>query len=132
MEWFNLRLNGMVYHVIFIPLLNRLVDIDYPYISDYPSYCIVNLGALAHDNINNNHFIDSFCVLHPATTRFSWHRRGFTATRLDRIYLPPPLESAPRVARYIPTTSYHHAYLLKLDKTGLSLPDSERSSTSFY
>ena len=47
MEWFNLRLNGMVYHVIFIPLLNRLVDIDYPYISDYPSYCIVNLGALA-------------------------------------------------------------------------------------
>ena len=37
----------MVYHVIFIPLLNRLVDIDYPYISDYPSYCIVNLGALA-------------------------------------------------------------------------------------
>ena len=48
MEWFNLRLNGMVYHVIFIPLLNRLVDIDYPYISDYPSNCIVNLGALAH------------------------------------------------------------------------------------
>ena len=48
MEWFNLRLNGMVYHVIFIPLLNRLVDIDYPYISDHPSYCIVNLGALAH------------------------------------------------------------------------------------
>ena len=42
------------------------------------------------DYINNNHFIDSFRVLHPATTRFSWHRRGFAAARLDRIYLPPP------------------------------------------
>ena len=48
MEWCNLRLNGIGYHAVFIPLLNRLVDIDYPYISDYPSYCIVNLGALAH------------------------------------------------------------------------------------
>ena len=47
MEWCNLRLNGIGYYAVFIPLLNRLVDIDYPYISDYPSYCIVNLGALA-------------------------------------------------------------------------------------
>ena len=45
---------------------------------------------------------------------------------------PPPLESAPRVARYIPTTSDHHVFLLKLDKTGLSLPDPQRSSASFY
>ena len=48
MEWFILRLNGMVYDIVFIPLLNQLVDIDYPYISDYPSYCVVNSGALAH------------------------------------------------------------------------------------
>ena len=28
------------------------MDIDYPYISDHPSYCIVNLGALAQHFIN--------------------------------------------------------------------------------
>ena len=84
------------------------------------------------DFLDNNHFSDAFRVLHPATTRFSWHRRGFAAGRLDRIYLPPTLESSPRVARYIPTTSDHHAFLLKLDKTGLSLPDPDRPSASFY
>ena len=55
--------------------------------NDSFAYC--NVPFLT-DYINNNHFIDSFCVLHPATTRFSWHHRGFAAAHLDRIYLPTP------------------------------------------
>ncbi len=42
------------------------------------------------------------------------------SARLDRIYLPPILESRPRVARYIATTSDHHAYLLWLELVGLA------------
>jgi hypothetical protein len=42
-------------------------------------------------------------------------------SRLDRAYLPPLLESRPRVARYIPTSSDHHAYLLRLETAGLAI-----------
>jgi hypothetical protein len=41
---------------------------------------------------------DAFCVLFPCTTAFSWHMRGQLASRLDRVYLPPLLESRPWVA----------------------------------
>ncbi len=57
------------------------------------------------------------------------------ASCLDRAYLPPILESRFRVARYIPTSSEHHAYLLGLETAGLallpSLP-SIASSSSLY
>ena len=123
-------------HIVQLPNLKPILVGDFN--------CVTNARDLENDSfirrsvpfltdyIHVNHFSDAFRVLHPATTRFSWYRRGCAAARLDRIYLPPPLESAPRVARYIPTTSDHHAFLLKLDKTGLSLPDPQRSSASFY
>ena len=82
--------------------------------------------------IKNNNFIDAYRVLHPATIRYSWHRRGFAAARLDRLYLPPLLEARPRLARYIPTTSDHHAFLLKMDITGLGIPQPGRLTASYY
>ena len=84
--------------------------------------------------VENNLFIDAYRVLHPTTVRFSWHRQNFAAARLDRAYLPPLLESRPRVARYIPTTSDHHAFLLKLDLAGLGLPrcGPTTAANSFY
>jgi len=66
-------------------------------------------------------YSDSFRALHPTAVAFSFHRRGCEPSRLDRAYLPPLLESRPRVARYIPTTSDHHAYLLRLETAGLAL-----------
>ena len=84
------------------------------------------------DFITNENFIDSYRVLHPATVRYSWHRRGFAAVRLDCIYLPILLQSRPRFARYIPTASDHHAFILKLDMAGLGLPVAGRPSASLY
>ncbi len=71
------------------------------------------------DLVNANNLYDAYRVLHPVTLRFSWYRRGFSAARLDRAYVPPLLEGRIRVARYIPTTSDHHAFLLKMELTGL-------------
>jgi exonuclease III len=65
-------------------------------------------------------YVDAFRVLFPCTIAFSWHRRGHLAARLDRVYLPPLLESRPRVARYIATTSDHHAFLLRLELAGVA------------
>ena len=80
------------------------------------------------DYISNENFIDSYRVLHPVTTRFSWHRRGFAAVRLDCIFLPLLLQSRPRVARYI--ASDHHCFILKLDMAGLGLSEVGRPSAS--
>lgn len=84
--------------------------------------------------VEQNLFIDAYRVLHPATARFSWHRQNFAAARLDRVYLPRLLESRPSVARYIPTSSDHHAFFLKLDLAGLGLNrrDSATAANSFY
>jgi hypothetical protein len=65
-------------------------------------------------------YVDAFRVLFPCSIAFSWHRRGQLAARLDRVYLPPLLESRPRVARYIATTSDHHAFLLRLELAGVA------------
>jgi hypothetical protein len=49
--------------------------------------------------------------------------------------LPPILESRPRVTRYIPTSSDHHAYLLRPEIAGLALLPllpSPASSGSLY
>jgi hypothetical protein len=80
-------------------------------------------------------YSDSFRVLHPTTRVFSIHMRGFVASRLDRIYIPPLLESRPRVARYLPGTSDHHAYFLRLETAGLAvLPSlaSKRSASLYW
>jgi hypothetical protein len=66
-------------------------------------------------------YTDSFGVLHPAVSIFSFHRRGSGPSKLDRIYLPPLLESRPRVARYLPCTSDHHAYILRMETAGLAV-----------
>jgi hypothetical protein len=66
-------------------------------------------------------YTDSFRSLHPTSRIYSFHRRGMPASRLDSAYLPPLLESRPRVARYIPTSSDHHAYLLRLETAGLAI-----------
>ena len=71
--------------------------------------------------IADNMYSDAYRVLHPTQLRYSWYRRGFTAARLDRVYLPPLLAAAPRLARYFPTSSDHHAFLLKMDLTGLGV-----------
>ena len=80
-------------------------------------------------------YTDSFRSLHPASRTYSFHRRGMLPSRLDRAYLPPLLESRPRVARYIPTSSDHHAYLLRLETAGLAIMPSlgpRAASNSLY
>ncbi len=64
---------------------------------------------------------DAYRVLHPGTVRFSFFQRGRPASRLDRCYVPPLLSDRPRMARYIPTTSDHHAFLFRLEVAGLGL-----------
>ena len=79
-------------------------------------------------------YTDSFRTLHPAASVFSFYRRGSDPTRLDRIYLPPLLESRPRVARYLPCTSDHHAFFLRLETAGLAVLPSlaSKKSASHY
>ena len=74
-----------------------------------------------HSIIQDFLYTDSFRTLHPTAVVFSFHRRGCEPSRLDRAYIPPLLESRPRVARYLPTTSDHHAYLIRLETAGLAL-----------
>jgi hypothetical protein len=97
-----------------------------------PQYCTsTTLPAL----LSAASYSDSFRVLHPTTRVFSFHRRGYEASRLDRVYLPPLLESRPRVARYLPGTSDHHAYFLRLETAGLAvLPSlaSKRSASLYW
>jgi exonuclease III len=81
-----------------------------------------NKYSVELDQIVQEHsYCDAYRVLFPATVRYSWHRRGFAASRLDRAYLPALLEDRPRVARYIATTSDHHAFYLMLEAAGLPL-----------
>ncbi len=100
--------------------------------------CIIDVKDYENSNDGHNRFspplknivskfslIDAYRVIHPATVRYSWHRRGFAAARLDRLYLPPLLEARPLLARYIPTTSDYYAFLLLLDLTGFGLAAAE-------
>ncbi len=64
-------------------------------------------------------YIDAFRVLFPVKVQYSWHCRGKSSFRLDRLYLPPLLESHPRVVLYIPTVSDHHALLVRLETAGI-------------
>jgi exonuclease III len=78
-------------------------------------------------------YVDAFRVLHPCEKQFSWHRQKLAASRLDRAYLPKILESSPRTARYIPTTSDHSAFFLRLDTAALGLRFPQQAkSNSFY
>ncbi len=107
--------------------------------------CVIDAKDHANSNDGHNRFsyplkniislynlIDAYRVLHPTTVRFSWHRKGFASARLDRVYLPPILEARPRVARYIPTTSDHHAFMLKMDMTGFGTTAAKRPPAHFY
>jgi hypothetical protein len=78
--------------------------------------------------LNEYSYTDSFRSLHPPSLIYSFHRRNTPASRLDRTYLPPLLESRPRVARYLPTSSDHHDYLLRLETAGLAILISLASS----
>ena len=40
--------------------------------------------------VNDLCYVDAYRVLHPATRQFSFYRRGGTASRLDKVLLPPP------------------------------------------
>jgi hypothetical protein len=75
-------------------------------------------------------YVDSFRVLHPTATVFSFNRPGSASSRLGRIYIPPLLESRPRVARYLPSTSDHLAYLLRLETAGFAVLPSLASKRS--
>ncbi len=80
-------------------------------------------------------YTDSFRSLHLTSRIYSFHHRGMMVSRLDRAYLPPLLESHPRVAGYIPTSSEHHAYLLRPETAGLALMPSlspRAASNSLY
>ncbi len=55
------------------------------------------------DIVTSFRYVDAFRVLFPAKVQFSWFGRGKSSSRLDRVYLPPLLESRPRVAFYIPS-----------------------------
>jgi hypothetical protein len=65
-------------------------------------------------------YTDSFRSLHPVARIYSYHLPNVSAAFLDRAYLPPLLESRPRVACYLPTASDHHAHLLRLETAGLA------------
>jgi len=80
-------------------------------------------------------YSDFFWTLHPVAPIFSFHRRDVAPSRLDRVYLPPLLEDRPRLARYLPGTSDHHAYLLRIETAGLAvLPSlaSKRSASLYW
>ena len=84
--------------------------------------------------VNDLCYVDAYRVLHPATRQFSFYRRGGTASRLDKVLLPPLLESAPRVARYVATPGDHHAFVLRLEAASLGLrpPPPRGARASFY
>jgi exonuclease III len=112
------------------PLLQR--DVPPILVGDFN--CIVSqLDSEDQDFVRNRKFspelasimsdfayIDAFRVLFPVRVQFSWHARGKHSSRLDRVYLPPLLESRPRVALYIPSPSDHHAFLLRLETVGIA------------
>ena len=106
--------------------------------------CVIEAKDVENQNIHNhmntvlrnlvitNSLSDAYRVLHPTQVRFSWYRRSFPAVRLDKVYLPPLLEARPRVARYFPTTSDHHAFILKMDMSGLLAQPAGRSAVGLY
>jgi hypothetical protein len=63
-------------------------------------------------------FFDAFRVLFP--DKVQWHCRGKSSSHLDCLYLPPILESLPCVALYIPIVSNHHAFVVRLETTGIA------------
>ncbi len=55
-------------------------------------------------------YADAFLQLHPThPSPFTFHRRGSSASRLDRAYLPHHLANSAKIATHIATTSDHHA-----------------------
>jgi len=86
------------------------------------------LGAL----VAAHSYTDGFRCLHPAAAQYSFHRQNSASSRLDTVFLPPLLETRPRVAIYTPTTSDHHAFILRLETAGLAvlppLPRAARGS----
>ena len=48
-----------------------------------------------HNFCNELLYTDAYRTLHPNVKQFSFFRRGATASRLDRIYLPPLLGATP-------------------------------------
>ena len=70
------------------------MDIDYPYISDHPSYCIVNLGALAHSGacLKKSNFAKSLKFLTKSEKLKNINLRSF------RSGIPSLLERNPDLA----------------------------------
>jgi exonuclease III len=72
------------------------------------------------DIVSDFQYVDAFRVLFPVKVQFSWHCRGKSSSRLDRLYLPPLLESRPHVALYVPTVFDHHALVVCLETAGIA------------
>jgi exonuclease III len=85
------------------------------------------------DIVSDFQYVDAFCVLFPVKVQLSWHCRSKSSSRLDRVYLPPLLESRPRVVLYVPTVSDHHALVVRLETAGIAaLPPAPPPGGSFY
>ncbi len=69
-----------------------------------------------HSLISHHSYTDAFHLLHPHHPhRFTFHRPGSTASRLDRAHIPPMLSGSITQAIHLATTSDHHAAFFVLD-----------------
>jgi exonuclease III len=66
-------------------------------------------------------YVDVFRQLYPNTVQFSFFRRSFLSSRLDRVYVPHLFATSCTIARYIPTVSDHSAFYTVFDAAALGL-----------
>ena len=71
--------------------------------------------------VQNFSYFDSFRYLYPAVVQYSWFKRNFSASRLDRLYLPAVFANSCFISRYIPTVSDHSAYYVVMNSSALGI-----------
>ena len=67
---------------------------------------------------------DAFRILHPLTIEFTFHRASCAPSRLDRLYVPPHLQTSLLSATHLPGLADHWGVevLMNLEVTRLQLP----------
>jgi hypothetical protein len=76
--------------------ISLLLGVFNSFIYTIDSSSTASLFSLLHlPSFPLSFYCSLFCVLHPTAKVYYFHRLGCEATRLDRFYLPPLLESQP-------------------------------------
>ena len=73
---------------------------------------------------------DAYTLLHPLPA-FTFHKKNFSSSRLDRAYVPPTLCGRVKVVRHVPGLSDHQALLVQLEGSLLDVvrpPPAARAS----